>query len=152
MPDTSTVALGGSKRALRLFASSVGLVLLVLGTVVGQDDDFPFGPFRMYSTSNNASGVVTVLTLEARTGTGPWTRIAPAPSTVGMNVAEFEGQQPRFEADPTLLAAVARSYERLNPEDEAWDAMRLIRRATVIEDRVPTGEVTEEVLAEWEAE
>ena len=105
----------------------------------------------MYSTSNKASGVVTVLTLEGRTASGSWTRIAPSSTTVGMNVAEFEGQQPRFEADPSLLGAVASSYERLNPDEDSWVAMRLVRRATVIEDKVPTGEVTEEILAEWES-
>jgi hypothetical protein len=151
MPVTQQGTLDARKRAIRLVATVTGLVLLVLGTVWGNDDEFPFGPFSMYSTSNKASGLVTVLTLEGRTASGSWTRIAPSSTTVGMNVAEFEGQQPRFEADPSLLGAVARSYERLNPDEDSWVAMRLIRRATVIEDKVPTGEVTEEILAEWEA-
>lgn len=145
------VTLGRAGRTSRLFVSAVWILLLVLGTIVGQDDDFPFGPFRMYATSNNATGVVTVLTLEVRTANGPWTRVTPAPTTVGMNVAEFEGQQPRFEENPDLLAAVASSYLRLHPGAEPWNAMRLIRRATLIVDRVPTGEETEEVLAQWEA-
>lgn len=143
--------LGRAGLTSRLFVSAVWILLLVLGTIVGQDDDFPFGPFRMYATSNNASGVVTVLTLEVRSADGPWTRVTPTPTTVGMNVAEFEGQQPRFEENPDLLAAVASSYLRLHPYAEPWNAMRLVRRATIIVDRVPTGEVTEEVLAQWQA-
>ena len=151
MPTNSDLTVGKAGRTTRLAATALGLALILMGTVVGQDDDFPFGPFRMYATSSNATGVVTVLTLEARTATGPWTKVAPSPSSVGMNVAEFEGQQPRFEADPSLLGAVARSYARLNPGEEPWVALRLVRRATAVVDRVPTDEVTEEVLAEWQA-
>lgn len=125
------------------------MALLVAGTVVGQDDDFPFGPFRMYSTSNRTTGNVTVLSLEARTATSGWFEVQPVPATVGMNRAEFEGQQPRFIEHPELLGAVANSYHRLNPAGEPWTELRLIREATEVVDRVPTGEVTEEVLAEW---
>ena len=38
-------------RAVRVAATAVAALLLLLGTVWGQDDDFPFGPFRMYSTA-----------------------------------------------------------------------------------------------------
>ena len=39
-------------RVTRLGATALGLVLLLAGTIWGSDDDFPFGPFRMYSTSS----------------------------------------------------------------------------------------------------
>jgi hypothetical protein len=145
----TTVSVGRVGMTSRMVATFIGLGLLLAGTVVGQDDDFPFGPFRMYSTSNRATGVVTVLTLEAQTTSTDWTTVAPSPSSVGMNVAEFEGQQQRFIDDPNLLGAVASSHQRLNPEADQWTGLRLIRRSTMVVDRVPTGEVTEEVIAEW---
>ncbi|HEX5018423.1 MAG TPA: hypothetical protein VFX15_12670 [Actinomycetes bacterium] len=139
-------------RRARLVATTVVFGLLLLGTFVGNDDAFPFGPFRMYATSNQATGEVAVVALEARTADGDWTLVRPTPSTVGMNVAEFEGQLPRFEEDPSLLEAVENSRAALHPEDEPWVGLRIVRQATVVVDKVPTGEVNETVLAEWESE
>jgi hypothetical protein len=80
-----------------------------------------------------------------------WTLVRPSPGTVGMNVAEFEGQLPRLEADPDLLAAVAASRAALHPDEPAWTDVRIVRQATEVVDKVPTGEVVETVLAEWSA-
>ena len=66
-----------------------------------------------------------------------------------MNVAEFEGQLPRFEEDPALLGAVAASRAALHPDEPEWTDLRIVRQATVVVDKVPTGEVIETVLAEW---
>lgn len=141
--------LSSTARSVRLLVSAVVVGLLLLGTFVGHDDAFPFGPFRMYATSNAATGEIAVLTLEARVEGGDWERVTPSPSSVGMNVAEFEGQLPRFEEDPALLGAVARSAASLHPDDPEWVAVRIVRRATVVVDKVPTGEVRESVLVEW---
>jgi hypothetical protein len=145
------VLLGRTGRTTRITASVIGLVLLLFGTFLGLDDHFPFGPFKMYATSGSVTGEVTVLTLQARVGDGPWEKVVPSPGSVGMNVAEFEGQQPRFEQDPGLLGAVARSYQAINPDAEPWSALRLVRVSNEVVDRVPTGSVTEEVVAEWQA-
>ena len=138
-------------RRARLSVAAIVFGLLLVGTFVGGDDAFPFGPFRMYATSNQATGEIAVVALEARTADGDWTVVRPSPGTVGMNVAEFEGQLPRFEADPGLLAAVEASRAALHPDDEPWVALRILRQATVVVDKVPTGEVNETVLAEWTA-
>ena len=140
-----------SGRLVRLGTALVVFGLLAVGTFVGLDDQFPFGPFRMYATSNAATGEIAVVALEARTADSDWTLVRPSPGSVGMNVAEFEGQLPRFEADQSLLGAVASSRESLHPDEEPWVGLRIVREATVVVDKVPTGEVRRTVLAEWSA-
>ncbi len=141
--------LNGAGRLARLATAVVVFGLLTAGTFVGLDDQFPFGPFRMYATSNAPTGEIAVVALEARTADGDWTLVRPTPGTVGMNVAEFEGQLPRFEQDPHLHGAVNASRESLHPDEEPWVGLRIIREATVLVDKVPTGEVNRTVLAEW---
>jgi hypothetical protein len=144
--------LSATGRRVRLLVAAVVFGVLLVGAFVGGDDLFPFGPFRMYATSSQASGEVAVVVLEARTADGEWTQVSPAPETVGMNGAEFEGQLPRFVADPDLLSAVAASRAALYPDEDPWVGVRLVRRATEVVDKVPTGEVTETVVAEWSAQ
>jgi hypothetical protein len=150
-PDGRVVdgTLGRRGVAVRLAATAVGAVLLTAGTLWGQDDAWPFGPFRMYSTSTDPSGVVTVLALERRTAESDWQPTGLTAENVGMNRAEAEGQQPRLVADPALLERLAAAHARLHPGDRAWTGVRLVRLGTVLEDRRPTGEVRREVLATW---
>jgi hypothetical protein len=138
-------------RWVRLAIAVVVFGLVTIGAFLGSDDMFPFGPFRMYATSNAATGEVAVVALQARTAEGDWTLVRPSPGSVGMNVAEFEGQLPRFEKDPGLLSAVAASRAALHPDEEPWVGLRIVRQATVVVDKVPTGEVNETVVAEWAA-
>ena len=146
-----TTEVSPTGRRVRLGVAAVVFGLLVAGTFWGLDDQFPFGPFRMYATSNQATGEIAVVALEARTEGGDWELVRPSPGSVGMNVAEFEGQLPRFEADADLLAAVAASRASLHPDEDPWVGLRIVRQATVVVDKVPTGEVRESVLAEWQA-
>jgi hypothetical protein len=150
-PASPESDVSSSGRLARLCTALVVFGVLAVGTFVGLDDQFPFGPFRMYATSNAATGEIAVVALEARTADGDWTLVRPSPGSVGMNVAEFEGQLPRFEADQSLLGAVANSRESLHPDEEPWVGLRIIREATVVVDKVPTGEVRRTMLAEWSA-
>jgi hypothetical protein len=127
----------------------VASALLTAGTVWGQDDAFPFGPFRMYATSTGTTGTISVPVIAVRTAGGPWEPAPLTPRAVGMNRAEVEGQLPRIVADPSLLGRLAAAHARLHPDAEPWTGVRLARRATVVTDRVPTGDVRETILAEW---
>jgi hypothetical protein len=44
---------------------------------------------------------------------------------------------------------VAASRSALHPDEPEWTDLRIVRQATVVVDKVPTGEVVETVLAEW---
>lgn len=154
-PDTadsiSSAPISTAGRRVRLASTAVVFGLLLAGAFVGSDDHFPLGPFRMYATSSQATGQIAVVALEMKTEDSDWTLVRPSPESVGMNVAEFEGQLPRFEDDPSLLGAVAASRAALHPDEPEWTDLRIVRQATVVEDKVPTGEVIETVLAEWSA-
>ena len=132
-------------RAVRLGAMAAAAVLLVLGSLVGSDDWFPFGPFRMYATSGRATGAVRTATLVGVTESGDEVELRAG--EVGLRRAELEGQFPRFRRDPSLLGALARRY------DERWGtdlvAVRLEEEVRRVVDRVPTGEVEREVVASW---
>lgn len=136
-------------RTARVVAVLVMGGLLTVGTFLGDDDAFPFGPLRMFSTSSNPNGAISVVALEARTQGGPWEPVPLSPRVVGLNRAEVEGQLDRFQADPELLEELSQARDRMYPGQPPWTALRLLRRSTVLEDRVPTGEVRETVLSEW---
>ena len=132
-------------RAVRLGAMAAAAVLLLLGSLVGSDDWFPFGPFRMYATSGRTSGAVRTATLVGVTADGDEVELRAG--EVGLRRAELEGQLPRFRRDPGLLGAIAERY------DERWGtdlvAVRLEEEVRRVVDRVPTGEVDREVVVEW---
>ncbi|MDP9394727.1 MAG: hypothetical protein M3Q27_10985 [Actinomycetota bacterium] len=135
-------------RVTRLAVTAIVTVLLTAGTVWGDDDEFPFGPMRMFSTSSKPTGAISVASIEARTNDGTWFRAPLSPTTVGMNRAEVEGQIAKFERDPQLLGRLSAAHDRLRPQDEPWVAVRLLRISTVLENRRPVGE-RRTVLAEW---
>ena len=149
---TGGTALSAVGRRWRV-AVLLGLAtLFVLGSVVGQDDWWPFSPWRMFSTSTPPSGAVVAMALEVRTAEDTtWRPTGLTPENVGLNRAEVEGRIPQITGDPSLLGTLARSHARLHPHDARWTAVRLVRHETVIVDRVPTGEVRTTEVASWGA-
>ena len=121
--------------------------LVLAGTFVGQDDDFPFGPFRMYATRDDPDGTVVSTRVEAvdRTGT---VRVVDERST-GLRRAEVEGQVRRFRDDPALLGALADAHRRLSPDEPAFVEVRVVEQSYALRDSRPTGAVTEAVVVRW---
>jgi hypothetical protein len=132
-------------RRVRFAVTLAAIGLLLLGTLVGSDDWFPFGPFRMYATSSRPTGAVRTATLVGVTEHGDEVPIRAG--EVGLRRAELEGQFRRFREDPSLLEALAGHYE--DRWGEPLVAVRLEEEVSRVVDRVPTGEVTYEVVAEW---
>ena len=125
-------------------------VLLIIGTFWGQDDHFPFGPFRMYSTRNSLEGRVNAARLELGFANGDVVDTGISPRTVGLRRAEVEGQQDRFEARPQLLRHLADTYERLHPDEPQVVAVRMFDVVVRLRGGRPSGEPVEETLATWE--
>jgi hypothetical protein len=137
-------------RVVVLLALVVGYLA---GSLAGDDPWWPLGPWRMFSTSTAPTGAVTVSALQVTTADRPgWQDVPLNPWRVGLNRAEVEGRQNRIVADPGMLATLAQANARLRPHDQRWTGVRLVRRSTVIEDRKPTGQVRERVVAEWTAD
>lgn len=126
--------------------------MFLAGTAVGNDDWWPFGPWRMFSTSTPPSGSVVSLRIEVQHDNDPTWQIAPlTPNAVGLNRAEVEGRIPEMTADPALLGTLARSHSRLRPDEPPWHAVRVIRNEVLLSAGAPTGAERETVVVQWSA-
>lgn len=131
----------------RLAVAIVAGLLLLAGTFRGDDDNFPFGPFRMYSTKQELDGEVRVTEVEGLTLAGAW---VPLPFTdFGLRRADVEGQLGMLEQPPVeVLADMAVAYERFGRGEQEIVALRLLERTIDLEDGKPAGE-TVEIVATW---
>lgn len=134
-------------RAVRLVATAAAGALLLAGTVAGQDDAFPFGPFRMYSTTDNGNAPVRSTRMEAVNADG--LRFALRGEAVGLRRAEIEGQLGRFRSRPELLDAIATAYHRRNPDRPELARIEIITRHLALRDGRPTGTHHDTVDAAW---
>lgn len=135
-------------RRWRLTASAVAGVLLLLGTAVGSDDDFPFGPFRMYATADSRSGEVVSTSIEVRTADGAFHTAPLTPESTGLRRAEVEGQLARLIADPGLLRLLAVAHHRRQPTAPAWTGVRVVQTRYRLHDGAPVG-ARRVVVAQW---
>jgi hypothetical protein len=134
-------------RRVRLAATAVVLGPLLVGTAVGGDDAFPFGPLRMYATRDAPNGEVVSTRVEAVDARG---RVVPVPdSATGLRRAEIEGQVGRFLAEPALLGALSRAHDQIHPGAAAYVVVRVVERRYRLRDSRPTGEATDRVVASW---
>lgn len=136
-------------RAVRLAATGVAAVLLLMGTLWGQDDDFPFGPFRMYSTAPGPNEDAPDTRVEGVDAGGRTVVLTEANS--GLRRAEIEGQQQAYVADPTRLRQVAQAYADKSPDAPPLREVRIVIRWTGIQHARPTGTSHDEVVAAWMA-
>ncbi|MEV4479489.1 hypothetical protein [Micromonospora coxensis] len=136
-------------RAARLGATALGLALLLTGTLWGVDDHFPFGPFRMYSTSEPADAPAPDTRVEGVDRTGAV--VALGQDATGIRRAEIEGQQDRYAADPSRLRRVAEAYAERHPDAPELVEVRIVIRWYGIRQGRPTGRWTDETAVRWQA-
>lgn len=123
------------------------LIALLVGTWRGQDDHFPFGPFRMYSTTNEPSGRITKINFIGITEQGEHVRIRS--SRFGMRPAEVDGQMPRIRRSPELLAYLVEAYETFNPSAPRLHEFQVVYGIHHLADRAPVS-YEEKVIARWQ--
>lgn len=120
--------------------------LLLAGSLVGEDDNFPFGPFRMYSTKQELDARIRALELWALTD-GRWEPIRT--SEFGLRRADLEGQLGKLEQPPeVVLARLAASYPRLHDEAFPFGGLQFRQRIHQLEGGVPVDERVE-LIATW---
>jgi hypothetical protein len=134
-------------KVVRLVVTVAVFGLLAAGTLAGSDDDFPFGPFSMYSSAHDPDAAVASNTVQAVLDDGRVVDVTDGDT--GMRRAEIEGQLPRFVERPELLEALAVAHQRRRPDAPRYAAVRVLRRSYQLRDGHPVGAVTEEVVAEW---
>lgn len=148
-PAPPVQRLGRPGRWVRIGVTLVGAGLLLAGTLVGQDDDFPFGPFRMYATADKLDEPVRDTRLRAVDTTGR--AFALTGDATGFRRAELEGQLPRFEAHPALLGNLATAYARRQPDRPRLTRIDVVVRLIQLRDGRPTGRYTQRTVVSWSA-
>jgi hypothetical protein len=124
--------------------------LLLWGTFWGQDDDFPFGPLRQYSTATDPNGLVWVTHAYGRFEDGIERPLLEG--DVGMRIAELDGQLHRIRAEPELLLPLADAYHQRHPDGPRLVRLRLQRDAKDLEGREVVGRRTRIAAEVWVAE
>jgi hypothetical protein len=134
-------------RRSRVYVSLAVLGVLVLGTFWGTDDDFPFGPFRMYSTAPGPDQDAKDTRVEGVDVAGR--TVALTEANTGIRRAEIEGQEQAYAADPARLDQIADAYLDHTPGAEPLRQVRIVVRWHGVRDSRPTGTYRDDVVAEW---
>jgi hypothetical protein len=134
-------------RAVRVAATAVVAALLLAGTLWGQDDHFPFGPFRMYATADSPDAPVRDTRVVGVDDHG--VQVDLDERATGVRRAEIEGQLTRIAADPALLAGVADAYARRHPAAAPLVEVTVVVRWHELSGGRPTGRYRDETVATW---
>jgi hypothetical protein len=140
-------SLTSRSRLIRIIATLAGAAALVAGTIAGTDDDFPFGPFRMYASAESLDAPVADTRIDAVDTTGVRRTLTQADT--GIRRAEIEGQLDSFAASPDRLSIVAAAYQRRNPEAAPLAEILVIVRWHHVRDGRPTGQHHDETKVVW---
>jgi hypothetical protein len=130
----------------RASATVVAAGLLLAGSVWGSDDDFPFGPFRMYAGVNDPNGVVVSSYLQATLPGGKVIRVDERGT--GLRRAELEAELPDFVRDPASLSRLAAAHHRLHPDEAPYVAVEVVRLDQHLH-HAALAQQTSTVVAEW---
>ena len=147
LADPQALRLSPAARLRRVLATSVVLALLLVGTVWGDDDAFPFGPFRMYSTRNDPNAPVISTRAVGLTAAGEEVRLSGG--QVGLRRAEFEGQINRIRENPELLGLLADSFAATHPSAPDLVSVQVVQRRFELADGEPTGDYTDRVVVSY---
>jgi hypothetical protein len=136
-------------RTVRVTVSAIGAAVLLAGTLWGADDDFPFGPFRMYATAPDPNADAPDTRVEG-VDTGGRTVLLTEWNS-GLRRAEIEGRQQAYVDHPERLRQVAMAYEARTPDAAPLRTVRIVIRWVGIEDARPTGTSYDQIVAQWTA-
>jgi hypothetical protein len=144
---SEVVRLSPLGRLARIAATLVVLAVVLAGTLWGDDDEFPFGPFRMYSTRADPNAPVVSTRTVGVTSTGEEVRLSGG--EVGLRRAEFEGQLDRIEARPELLGLLADAFVAKHPDGPELVSVQVVQRRFELEQGRQTGDYDDRVLVEY---
>jgi len=134
-------------RRVRIGVTLAAFALIMWGTLWGQDDAFPFGPFRMYATADKLNSPIGDTRFELVDASGALVTLTE--NNTGIRRAEIEGQLGRFRTDPALLKVVADAYVSRNPHAPAPATVRIVIREWQLSGGLKTGVYTDQTWATW---
>jgi hypothetical protein len=140
--------LGSRGRLVRIMMTLAVTALILYGTVAGNDDKFPFGPFTMYSGFFPPNGVIISTNVTAQTAAGRTISVTQADT--GIPRGDIEGELGAYEADPGRLGDLAAAYHHRFPEASPYVEMRIVETRWRLHNRAVVGQslVT---LVQWHA-
>jgi hypothetical protein len=142
----TVLRVGRTGRIVRAVVVVTVAVLAVAGSLYGQDDNFPFAPFRMYSTTDDPDRPVVEVLIFATDGRGR--RFELNENNSGVRRAEVEGQLVKFVNDLSLQVAMADAWNEKHPADPV-NKVEIVQRSHELSNGSPTGLITDSVLATW---
>ncbi len=133
--DMARTAPGLSTSALTWRVLVTGCIAIALGygTIAGNDGDWPFGPMRQYATATPLSSQVLLTHVSGVTRSGRVIRLDT--DSLGLRVAELDGQLWRLRRQPGLLLSLAAAYHRVHPRRSPLVRLMLERDGKVIRNR-----------------
>jgi hypothetical protein len=138
--------LSAQGRRRRGTATVLAGALLLAGSIWGSDDDFPFGPFRMYAGVNDPNGDVVSSYMQAVLPGGKVIRVDERGT--GLRRAELEAEIGGFVKDPASLASIAKAHAELHPHEAGYVAVQVIQLDQHLH-HAALAEQTTKVVAEW---
>jgi hypothetical protein len=132
-------------RAVRVVVTGLLFVSVLAGSIWGDDIDFPFGPFRMYASSEPVNGAVSRYVLRGRAEGASETDLTS--DYFGVRPAELEGRLGELTADCQLLGELMTAYDRRHAADPPLVELRLVRRMQPLDGGKPSGPAHDETVA-----
>lgn len=141
-------------KVVRVAAAAAMVLALMATSVWGEDDFFPFAPFKMYSRSHGTDGWVDSTGVILTDAEGELIILTGfnMDDETGFRRAEIEGQRSRFVENPGLLAYIAEAYEAVHPDDPEIVGAKIVVTRYELVDGVRSGEESEETVAVWTVE
>ncbi len=147
MNASAPAALSARGRRTRAVVTFVVFGLLVAGTLWGDDVHFPFGPFRMYATTEPRNGVVDTYVVDVRPAGAAMAEVAP--EALGLRRAELEGRVAQLVAEPALLAQLVEAYEQRHPQVPRLAELDVVRRRRRLQGGGLVGAPVDQVVVAW---
>ncbi len=149
-PEPEVKRVSGRGLLWRAVALAVGTLLIVNGSVYGNDTHWPFASMGQFAFRVGDNDVIRSTFLAAVDEDGNLQRVALSHNNIGIARAEVEGQQRNFILQPELLDTLAGNYARRHPGAPALTQLWLCQDVTQLYKGRETG-TSIETMVGWPA-
>lgn len=119
---------------VRVVVATLGIVLLLHGSLAGSDKLWPFGPLSQYAFSPPPDATIVITRVEGRLADGRRVDLPLRVGTAGISRAEIEARIPAILVEPSLLRSVADGWSVRNRREPPLEQLWLVQDETVLVD------------------